>query len=314
MAGFFRNSFGDEFADAPSYVNCREQARACCTSERSGIACFTVMADVADEGQQKHIGERLASLDKDDYVVCKKIWDEASLRVRADRQILANALGVDASDLFFYRSVMRLKLKRPAAPSYVLQTFQSEMRLRWGSQPHLQEYLAPHMKVLLGADSVSLRSALEVSCVSVFSSKLRSTFDRIKWDILVVWPDNLEANKLLLHSIGIAIDEGGLLFEAFCAVHTFNHGLDVFGNLSPHYSLASCLSLGLNVANVLECCRELLRGQLEIWHGLPDPQHERLRKLLLGYTLLRGKKVRAYVIQTKDGPWDVVAAEWGLRI
>ena len=104
MDGFLRVSWGDEVAKLDAYQHCREHAKTCGASERSVVAQHQVMCDIGEEGQALCIEDILDGGKEDGFLICKKVWGEASVRMQMDRDSLATTLDVEADTLRKYTS------------------------------------------------------------------------------------------------------------------------------------------------------------------------------------------------------------------
>ena len=306
MDGFLRSVWGDGvICEAPRFHALREHAKAVGTSERSVIANGVVMASIIDWGQDQFFTKKLEEVPDDGFPVATKIWDEATLRMQVNREQMCESLGISSGDdLVEYRSA-RLEQKRVnVAPSFVLSTFQAQMHLRWGSKPTDQEMAIPTMKILFKNRAADAAVALECSSKPLRTSKLAVEFNRIKWGVVVVWPDSAATNKLLQYGMGEALAPDGLLFEGHCIGHQVciieNGPLDTLGLIDAQYALASQLSLGSTSASMMAASKAVAE-KTTIIYGDPPPGANQLTPLILKYTVLRKQLPAFYRINDN---WD----------
>ena len=298
-AGILRGTFGSEDYCVSS-TNTKLCEVSAGMSERSALAHQVLVMDAILVAQDRHISVSLApSPMVSDILVVKRIWDEASIILRLSRDILRTLLGC-VTDEFLARDPPPGKLERK--PSYLAQTFQQVIYVRWGMQKlSADKVVVPAMVLGRGTTAFLMTGLADSVPQSLSIEHLDLVANTRLWAIFYCIPDNLAANKLCSHDIGMR-SKHLLVWESGCFAHglslTINHGLNAESLVDRQYGLVALCTQAGNAVHFFES--SLLRfRELRVHQGIAPPNGHssaaRLTDLVLKYTVLRERLVQSWI-------------------
>jgi hypothetical protein len=248
VTGMLRSCFGKEGDRTMLLADHKALSIAATTSTRTVKCSQLLAADCIFKKERHTIANACAS---SNFVLIKRVWDEATLFFNMGRDDLKGIIG-DFADFCPIREPKFevLAKRKQNNPCLTAQVLNQELSVRWGSGPENHECIVVPACIVPQNTAEWLFAGLDSSFPECSADTLAELASKIKRLIIIAFPDGHGANELVIEAIAAKV-KSAILIKFICVCHglaiTINTGIDAVDSIDPQYSLASCLSLASNV-------------------------------------------------------------------
>ena len=313
-AGVLRGAWGRKIGDVTA-TSPIQTALSAGMSEASARRCQVVVGNGLVEAQEVAARDFLADTltpERKSFVVVKRIWDEATLRISLPEDVWRQLVGVSFMEEMLtwepHRNILkgRCSKLRPL----VAQIFQQHLYVKVGSDVQERgELIHVPGKFLPRATSPYVFTALDTSFEPVSSGALQGIVDKATVFIYVVWPDSCFSQRLVATHMASCLDKA-LYWEAYCAGHALsivaNNALSTLDLVDCEFSLCSTLSTSNAYARLSAAAFAADRwDEFDVFVRVPPPAEANvLSTIVMRYTLLRPEMVKSFMLDA-DGETEV---------
>ena len=315
VLGVLRSALGPE---SNSSINLGNHELLSYAANSSGRTCRDSQLVVNDcIWSQTRLFLQKVCAQQNEILIVKRTWDEATLFFNMSQSDLIAIFGETARLYLTRPSTKLLDATKRKKPSFTAQVLQQEISFRWGPGKLEQQNIIVGARIVPQNSSQWLYAGIESSCPELSCRALAALADTVKWVILMVFPDGLFANNVVVFKMADVIQKA-IMLKFICVAHclsiSINIGVDATDLCDAEYSLACSLSTASSLRRLKQGVERVLKSAVILPLVPPPLEASSFADLVLKYTVLREELTTSFFFVEGENTSFDVKREFAVRI